>query len=112
VRLLIFLIQIIHFRKIPLFLAGRDSGVFKSWAILEFFNHIFNAREVHFLTVLWNCIDLLRFRFRLWKSFGSGSGSRQSRQYLAVFQQQFVQKKSCPSNGRSSIIPRKLASHF
>jgi hypothetical protein len=109
VRFLIFLIKIIHFGKTPLFLAGRDSGVFKSRAILEFLNRILNAREVHFLTVLWNCIDLLRFRFRLWKSFGSGSGFRQ---YLAVFQQQFVQKISCPSNGRSSIIPRKLASHF
>ncbi len=30
--------------------------------------------------MLWNHSDLLRFRFRLWASFGSGSGSRQ---YLA-----------------------------
>jgi hypothetical protein len=34
--------------------------------------------------VLWNRNDLLQFRFRLWKSFGSGSGSG-SRQYLAQF---------------------------
>jgi hypothetical protein len=28
-----------------------------------------------FVAVLWNRNDLLRFRFRLWKSFGSGSFS-------------------------------------
>jgi hypothetical protein len=26
-------------------------------------------------SVLWNRHDLFRFRFRLWKSFGSGSGT-------------------------------------
>ncbi len=108
-RLLIFLIKIIHFRKIPLFLAGRDSGVFKSRAILQFFNRIFNAREVHFLTVFWNCIDLLRFRFRLWK-FGSGSGSRQ---YLAQFSNNKIEeKKSRLAYVRSSIISQKVGLSF
>ncbi len=41
--------------------------------------------------VLWNRNGLLRFRCRLWKSFGSGSGFRQ---YLAVFQQ----SKNCTKN--------------
>jgi hypothetical protein len=47
---------------------------------------------------------LLRFRF----ASGSGSGYRQ---YLAVFQKQINCTKSCLFNVRSSLFPRKLASH-
>ncbi len=41
-----------------------------------------NVESMRLFPVLWNRYDLLRFRFRLWKSFGFWSGSRQ---YLAVF---------------------------
>jgi hypothetical protein len=46
--------------------------------------------------VLWSRIDLLRFRFQLWKSFGSGSGYGGSRQYSAVFKQQNFFSKILP----------------
>jgi len=50
-------------------------------------------------SVLCNHNDLLRVRFQLWKSFGSGSVSgfgsgSAARQYLAVFQQQKTYTKS------------------
>jgi hypothetical protein len=34
-----------------------------------------NRNQPKLAAVLWNRNDLLRFRFRLWKSFGSGFGS-------------------------------------
>jgi hypothetical protein len=60
--------------------------------------------------VLWHRNDLLRFRLRLWKSFGPGSGSRQ---YLAQFadNKKFVQNLAF-SMSESALFPKKLASIF
>ncbi len=63
------------------------------------------------IPMLWNRNDLLRFRFRLWKSFGFDSGSSSnsgSRQYLAVFSI----KKLAFSTLEAALFPRNLASHF
>ncbi len=46
--------------------------------------------------------DLLRFRFRLCKSFGSGSGSRQ---YLAVFQKATIAQNLAFSMSESAYFP-------
>ncbi len=57
--------------------------------------------------------DLLRFRFRLWKSFGSGSGfGTRSRKYFGQFFKKKKLHKSCPYNVRSSLFPIKVASLF
>jgi hypothetical protein len=77
-----------------------------SWLSLESSSH----------PVLWNRIDLLRFRFRLWKSSGSGSGSSFGygsgcRQYLAQFFNKIF-KKSCLFNVRSGIISQKVGILF
>jgi hypothetical protein len=67
----------------------------------------------------WNCNDLLRFRFLLWKSFGSGTGSGSSsgsRLISTVFQQQKICKKpflfTCILELQAAMFPRKLASNF
>jgi hypothetical protein len=50
------------------------------------------------------------FQFRLWKSFGSGSGSG-SRQFLARFSNKQIGTKPCLFNVRkAALFPRKLAS--
>jgi hypothetical protein len=61
----------------------------------NFFNdlvliHFLPFTATQAVLVLWNYNDLLRFWFRPWKSFGSGSGSRP---YLAQFSnnKKFVQ---------------------
>ncbi len=56
-------------------------------------------------TVLWNRNDLLRFRFRLWKSFGSGSGSG----YPKTKKLHKILPFQCI---RSMLFSRKLASLF
>ncbi len=70
---------------------------------------LLTLRPQHPVLCLWNRIDLLRIRSRLWKSFISGSGSRQ---YLA---QLFVLKNSNKilpfSMSEAALFPRKLASH-
>jgi hypothetical protein len=44
------------------------------------------VRKWSFVEVLWNLSDLLRFRFRLWRSFGSGSNAGKGpRPYLTQF---------------------------
>jgi hypothetical protein len=69
---------------------------------------LFYVMTKHFLSVV-EPHDLLRFRSRLWKSFDSGSGSRQ---YIAVFQERKNCPISCLFNARKSLFLRKLASHF
>ena len=71
---------------------------------------------LHLLTcsVLWNRNDLLRLRFRLWKSFGSSSGSGSGpRQYLAQFSnnENFLQNLNFLMS-EAALFPRKLASNF
>jgi hypothetical protein len=60
--------------------------------------------------------DLLRFRFRVWKSFGFGSGSglgSGSRQFLAQFSNnKIICTKSCLFNVRSSILSQKVGLSF
>ncbi len=48
---------------------------------------------------------LMLKKFRLWRSFGSGSGSG-SRQYLAQFSKNKKLHKILPYNVRSSLLPR------
>jgi hypothetical protein len=62
---------------------------------------------LHCYTILGQCCDLLRFRFRLWKSFCSGSGSRQ---YLAQFSNNKKQNLSFQCQKR--IISQKVCLLF
>ncbi len=64
--------------------------------------------------VLWNRNDLLLIRFRLWKSFGSGSGSASgSRQYLAkIFKEKKIVHNLVISMTEAALIPRKSESHL
>ncbi len=72
------------------------------------------------MAVLWNRNDFLRFRFRLWKNFCSGSCSSSSSgsgsgsgQYLAQFFniKKFVHNLA-PFKSAAALFPRKLASQF
>jgi hypothetical protein len=61
-------------------------------------------------TVLWNRNDLLRLRFLLWNSFGSGSGSNSSSGscpdlFSTVFQQQNFVKNLAFSMLEAALFP-------
>jgi hypothetical protein len=62
--------------------------------------HEHKIREVK-KTVFWNRNDLLRLRFLLWKSFGSGFGSCSCSGQNIAF-----------SILEAALFPRKLASNF
>jgi hypothetical protein len=66
--------------------------------------------------MLWNRNDLLRFKFLLWKSFGSGSGFGSGSSFgpdlfSTIFQQQ---KNSAFSmlEQEAVLFPRKLVSNL
>jgi hypothetical protein len=68
-------------------------------------------QNIRAVLLLWNRKDLLRFRFwlQLWKSSGSGCGSRQ---YSALFSKNKKLHKILPFQCQKELISRNLASHF
>jgi hypothetical protein len=61
--------------------------------------------------VFWNCNDLLRFRFRLWEIFGSGSIIRnQIKTFFSTALKKNIFSKSWLFTVRRSVVSRELDS--